>query len=110
MNDEMDTRRVLDILNSVKVLAEARKLTRNDDVREDVLRLKNFSEYRCKMDDEAYGHAYAAAAQAWILVSGSGNAHYSEVTHERAAEFCELAIDRLAGTLDIHPARLLSMM
>lgn len=104
MVDDMNARRAIDILNTLKTLALDGNLTANDEVRDDVLRLKNFSEYQCKMDFEEYGHAYAAGAQAWILVSGSGS-HFTESTHERVAEFCDLAIDRLVGTLDIHPER-----
>jgi hypothetical protein len=94
----MDQTSTIDLLTRLNNLARDGDLTGRRDLMDEVAELRHFAQYQCKMDrEDEYGHAFATAAQAWFLVSGTGLPAFEDTTYARVIEHSELAISALTA-------------
>jgi len=91
----MDENSTVSFLARLQELAREGDLTNRKDLLPEVRGLRDYAEYQCKMDRNEYNHAFAAAAQAYFLVSGTGLPAFEETTYQRVIEHSELAIDAI---------------
>lgn len=99
----MDAASTIEFLSRLTDLARDGELSGRPDLMEEVAELRHFAQYQSKLDrEDEYGHAFAAAAQAWFLVSGTGLPAFEDTTHARVIEHSELAISALMGAAASH--------
>lgn len=93
----MDANSTVSLLARLQELAREGDLSDRKDLLPEVMELRGYAEYQCKMDRNEYNHAFAAAAQAYFLVSGTGLPAFEETTYQRVIEHSELAIDAISN-------------